>query len=186
MPTKMETLWYQLGVKGDIHEALIDEALTELKSDYTLSQPELLFGKIDDERITEMDERLHERIKTASEAAARGGVQTVEDGSTVSFDEFQKLDLRVGEILEVESIEGSDKLIKMLVDLGEEEPRTLVAGIAQLHSSDDLVGKQIVVLANLEPTTFFGVESHGMLLAAGDDAVLIAPGEKVEPGMRIR
>jgi len=83
----------------------------------------------------------------------------------ISFADFQKLDLRVAEIKTAEDIEGADKLYKLVVDLGEEE-RTLVAGIKQFYSKEELPGKKIVVLANLEPKTLRGVESRGMLLAA--------------------
>ncbi len=102
----------------------------------------------------------------------------------VSFSDFKKLDLRVGEIVEAERIEGSRKLVKLQVDLGNER-RQLVAGIAEHYDPESLVGKQIVVVANLQPRKFMGVESQGMLLAAvvGDGRpVLLTPEERVPPG----
>ncbi len=101
----------------------------------------------------------------------------------ISFSDFKKLDLRVGEIVEAERVEGSRKLVKLSVDLGNER-RQLVAGVAEYYDPKDLVGKQIVVVANLQPRKFMGIESQGMLLAAVVDGrpVLLSPEEKVPPG----
>ncbi|MFC1496164.1 methionine--tRNA ligase subunit beta [Candidatus Margulisiibacteriota bacterium] len=85
----------------------------------------------------------------------------------VTFDDFKKIDLRVGEIKEAEDIAGADRIYKLKVDIGEE--RQLVAGIKQFYSKEDLIGKKVVVIANLEPKTIRGVESHGMLLAASTE-----------------
>ena len=83
----------------------------------------------------------------------------------ISFAEFQKIDIRVAQIKTAEEVEGADKLYKLTVDLGGEE-RTLVAGIKKYYSLDQLPGKKVLVLANLEPKTIRGVESHGMVLCA--------------------
>lgn len=83
----------------------------------------------------------------------------------ISFADFQKLDIRVGEIKVVDEIPGADKLYKLIVDIGGEE-RILVAGIKQFYSRTDLPGKKVLVLTNLEPKTIRGVESHGMVLCA--------------------
>ncbi|MEM0016892.1 MAG: methionine--tRNA ligase subunit beta [Candidatus Korarchaeum sp.] len=103
--------------------------------------------------------------------------------SQVPFSEFKKLDIRIGEVIEAERIEGSKKLVKLMVDLGGER-RQLVAGIAEYYEPKDLVGRQIVVVTNLERRRFMGVESQGMLLAAvvGGRPVLIGPEERVPPG----
>ncbi len=104
----------------------------------------------------------------------------------VSFSDFKKLDLRVGEIIEAERVEGSRKLVRLTVDLGNER-RQLVAGVAEYYDPKDLVGKQIVVVANLQPRKFMGIESQGMLLAAVVDGrpVFLSPEEKVPPGTPI-
>jgi len=105
----------------------------------------------------------------------------------INFEEFQKIDLRVGKIIEAEKIEGTDKLLKLKVDLGEEK-RQLVAGIAKFYQPEDLIGKEIVVVANLEPKILKGVESQGMLLAADVEGkpVLLKPDKEVPPGTKIR
>lgn len=91
----------------------------------------------------------------------------------ISFEEFQKLELRVGKILEAERVEGSSKLYKLQVRLGA-EVRTLVAGIAEHYAEDELLGKQIIIVANLEPRTLKGIESQGMLLAAENESGALA------------
>ena len=104
----------------------------------------------------------------------------------IKFEDFQKLDLRVGKIVEAERVEGSEKLIKLKVNIGEEE-RQLVAGIGKVYSPEDLIEKEIIVLANLEPKVLFGIESQGMLLAAedGDTVSLLMPDKEVKPGSRV-
>jgi methionine--tRNA ligase beta chain len=106
---------------------------------------------------------------------------------TIKFEEFQKIDLRVGKILEVKKVEGSEKLLKLIVDLGNEK-KQLVAGIAKYYKTEDLIGKEIVVIANLEPKKIMGIESQGMLLAAdvNGEPVILIPEKEVPPGTKIR
>jgi methionine--tRNA ligase beta chain len=105
----------------------------------------------------------------------------------IKFDDFQKIDLRVGKVLEAEKVEGSEKLLKLIVDLGSEK-RQLVAGIAKYYKPPDLIGKEIVVVANLEPKKLMGIESQGMLLAAdvNGEPVILIPIKEVPPGTKIR
>lgn len=103
----------------------------------------------------------------------------------LSFEEFQKIDLRVARILSAEKIEESDKLLKLQIDLGEEK-RQIVAGIAQFYEPEKLVGREIVVVVNLESRILRGIESQGMLLAAdGNDPVLLSLDKEVPPGAKI-
>ena len=107
--------------------------------------------------------------------------------NVVKFSEWQKLDLRVGEILEVSEIAGKDRLYKLKVDVGREI--TLVAGIKKYYSKDELMGKKIIVIANLEPAKLGGIISEGMLLAAGnketDECVILTIDGKAKNGTRI-
>ena len=106
----------------------------------------------------------------------------------INFDEFMKVDLRIAKIIDAENVEEADKLIKITVDLGNEQ-RTIFAGIKGLYEEENLIGRNIVVVANLEPRKMrFGV-SEGMLLAAGDDengVFLVTPDTGASPGMRVR
>lgn len=105
----------------------------------------------------------------------------------ITIDDFKKVDLRVGKILEAERVEGSDKLIKLQVDLGEEK-RQILAGIGTIYEPAILVGKEVIIVANLEPRKMMGLESNGMLLAASDELgpVILMPESEVKPGTGIR
>ncbi|MCK4256934.1 methionine--tRNA ligase subunit beta [candidate division WOR-3 bacterium] len=104
-------------------------------------------------------------------------------GNIIKFSDFQALDLKIGKIKNAERVEGTDKLIKLLVDTGG-DTRQLVAGIGDVYKPEELIGKNIVVLLNLEPKEIRGVESRGMLLAAVHDGkpVLITTDTDVPPG----
>lgn len=105
----------------------------------------------------------------------------------ITIEDFKKLDLRVGKIIEAEGVEGSDKLVKLQVDLGDRE-RQLVAGILSSYGAEDLPGRDIIVVVNLESRQIMGIESQGMLLAAdgGNGPVLLMPDYEVPPGTKIR
>jgi methionine--tRNA ligase beta chain len=105
----------------------------------------------------------------------------------ITFDDFKKLDIRIGKILSAEKVSGTDKLMKLEVDFGSEK-RQMIAGIAQFFEPDHLIGKEIPVLLNLEPRSFKGIESQGMILAIDVDGkpVLFHPEREVPPGSVIR
>ena len=104
----------------------------------------------------------------------------------ITIDDFKKIDLRVAKIITAERVQGSEKLLKLQVNMGEEQ-RQIVAGIGFAYSPEALIGKEIIVVANLEPRLLMGVESQGMLLAAGNDhPVLLQPEKEVTPGSPIR
>ena len=104
----------------------------------------------------------------------------------ISFKHFKTLDLRVAKILEAERVEGTDKLMKLQIDIGTEK-RQIIAGIAERYTAEELPGRLIAVIVNLEPATIRGVESNGMLLAANIDGKpeLVAFENPVEPGTPI-
>ena len=109
----------------------------------------------------------------------------MEEKSYVGIEDFLKLDLRLAKVLEAERVEGSEKLIKMKLSLGDEE-RTVVAGIAKFYSPEELVGKKILMIANLKPRKIFGIESQGMILALsdGESMSLIVPDRDVKEGAK--
>lgn len=104
----------------------------------------------------------------------------------ITYDDFKKLEIRIAEIKAADRIEGADRLLKLTVGLGKEK-RTLVAGIADNYGPEQLLGKQVPILANLEPRKIRGVESNGMILAVSVDgrAVLMHPDRKVQPGSEV-
>lgn len=104
----------------------------------------------------------------------------------ITYDDFKKLDLRVARVLEAQRVEGSEKLLKLKISLGEED-RQILAGIAKFYEPEQLVGRQIIVVANLEPRQLMGEESQGMLLAAGEEEpVLLMPDKETIIGSKIR
>src|SRR3990167_1538258 len=103
------------------------------------------------------------------------------------IDDFKKVELKIANVISAERVEGSDKLLKLEVGLGEEK-RQIIAGIGKVYNPEDLVGKEIVIVANLEPRSLMGLESQGMVLAANAESgpVLIMPDKEVVPGTELR
>jgi methionyl-tRNA synthetase len=174
---------------------------------YSLRAPELLFRKIEDEEVTAQVEKLKaasaarvEQTDAAAPASPQGkalasGKQapapTPSETSaespakpTIVYDDFAKLDLKVGTILQAEKVEKADKLLKLTVDMGTEQ-RTIVSGIALHFSPADIIGRQVVVVANLAPRKMRGIESNGMILMAEDKSGklhFVSPGDKIDAG----
>ena len=105
----------------------------------------------------------------------------------ITYDDFRKLDIRIGTIVSAERVQGTDKLLRLEVDFGTEK-RQIIAGIAETYQPEHLVGKEIPVLLNLEPRRIRGIESQGMILAADADGVpiLLHPDRQVPPGSIVR
>jgi methionyl-tRNA synthetase len=195
MPETAEALWDQLGESGAVADAGLGAALDASPAEF--GEPEELFTKIEDEQVESLNETLRERVAEASEsdgeddetAEADDGadeldVEPLVDGR-IDFEDFEELDIRVGEITVADPIEDSDNLIRLEVDIGI-ETRQVVAGIKGLHDADDLPGTRCVLLANMEKAELFGYESNGMILAAGEQADLLTTHADAEPGTRIR
>jgi methionyl-tRNA synthetase len=199
LPEKAQQLWGQLGEEESVHDATLDACLESPPGEF--GEPDELFEKIEDERVEGLNEKLNERIDAATADGDEGETETDEDETAddqtmtddieplsddrISFEDFQDLDVRIGEIEVAEPIEGADDLARLEVDIGG-ETRQIVAGIKQLHDLDELLGKRIVVLANLEQAELFGVESNGMMLAAGEAADLLTTHGDSEPGTKVR
>ena len=140
------------------------------------------WGKVKPVRSMSMAPHLFPRIDVKKEEKK----ETKKMEELISFQEFQKLDLRVGIIKGAEAIPGSKKLIKLKVDVGDE--RTVVAGLVGHYQEKDLIEKQVVLLANLEPAKLMGVESQGMVLAVEDDSGvhLLTPDATTTPGSKVK
>ena len=107
----------------------------------------------------------------------------------INIDDFKKVEIKVGTILTIEEIEGSEKLLKFSIDLGEAEPRQILGGLKLAYQPNELIGKQVLVAANLEPRKLMGLESQGMILAASNSEgkpVIISPITEVPSGTGIR
>ncbi len=188
LPEKADRLWTQLGESGTLADVDLSAALTDPPG--TIGNPSELFTQVDSEQVEALTADLHDRVESTespsaeSETAAEPDLDPITD-DRVDFETFETLDIRVGRIDSAEAIEGADDLVRLEVDLGV-ETRQIVAGIRQLHDLDSLPGATVVVLANMQPTELFGVESNGMLLAAGEEAHLVTIEGDAPPGTRIR
>ncbi|MDQ2864491.1 MAG: methionine--tRNA ligase subunit beta, partial [Bacteroidota bacterium] len=167
---------------------------------YTLRAPELLFRKIEDEEISLQVEKLKrglvqpENIDPSLPKIKKENI-TMEEASatespvkpTIQFDDFAKIDLRTGVIVSAEKVEKADKLLKLEIDLGFEK-RTIVSGIALHFKPEEIVGKQVVVVANLAPRKMRGIESNGMILMAEDKEGklhFVNPADAINPGASV-
>ncbi|MBN1209242.1 MAG: methionine--tRNA ligase [Myxococcaceae bacterium] len=193
MPQSMESLWGQLGLAGspsrENPERLewggagaraMGGAVAALFQRY--NEKEVLATlQAEGEYRPEGVPPAAEAPKAPPEGGAEAGV--------ISIDDFMKVDLRVGIVKTADRVQGADKLLKLEVDLGEEQPRQILAGIAMAYAPQELVGRRVVVVANLAPRKMRGLESRGMLLAAtGEDGkpALVVPPENVPPGAKVR
>jgi methionyl-tRNA synthetase len=185
MPSTAHEISRQLGTQGPGRRGDL-ESLGRwggMEPGKALGEPKPLFPRVDPEEVG-MGE-----LSTAS--PARGDTKTSQDVGVsmdeIAMEDFQKMDLRVGKVLSAEALKGSDRLLRLRVDTGGGE-RQLIAGIATHYAPDALVGKSVVVLANLKPAKIFGQLSQGMVLAAVDEEhvrVLTVDGE-VSVGAKIR
>ena len=156
-----------------------------LAAGHTIGDAELLFEKIEDDVIQAQLDKLEasRKAKLAAEAAQN----VTEQKAEVTFDDFQKMDIRVSTILEAEKVAKTKKLLKLTIDTGIDK-RTIVSGIAEYYTPEQLVGRQVLVLANLAPREIKGIESRGMILMAEDALgrlVLVQPEDKTMSGAMI-
>ncbi|MBM2841902.1 MAG: metG, partial [Bacteroidetes bacterium] len=185
IPFSSEKIWKMLNLEGDVHSQSWDEASKlVVPVGQNIGKPEILFNKIEDAVIE-------------SELKNVGGGQTSapvdqpkqdEQKPTITIDDFKKVDLRVAKVVQCENVPKSEKLLKLQVEVGNEK-RQIVAGVAQHYKPDDLVGKSIVVVFNLQSAKIMGQESQGMLLAASDSngrLVFVTPSADIESGSVVR
>ena len=159
-----------------------------LPAGHTIGAAELLFEKIDDAPIDAQITRL-QAIKAEIEAKAKAeeAKHIVPQKEECSFEDFEKMDIRTATVLEAERVPKTDKLLKLTIDTGLDR-RVIVSGIAEYYKPEDMVGRQICILANLKPRVIKGIESHGMILMAkqGDGSLrIVTPQEKVNNGSQI-
>ena len=154
------------------------DAKTALPAGHEINKAKPLFKKIEDKEIEAQKAKLQENLKENNED------ETMSD--LVTIDQFDEFVIKIGEVKEAEKIEKSDKLLKLQVDLGEEKPRQIVAGLAKFYDAEELIGRKVCVVANLQPAKLFGTLSEGMILATGASGALLSPDENAEVGERIQ
>jgi len=185
IPEAAQKIWQMLGHASILEKGLWDKIKkSQLSEGQPLTVSQVLFRKVEDTEVLEQITKLGKGVM--KEEKSQPVVVHEPLKQTIAFDEFQKIDLRVAQVLEAERVPKSKKLLKLRVDLGFEQ-RTIVSGIALSYEPDQLVGKKIVIIANLAPATIMGIESQGMVLAAGDGLRLELPEiEQLMPGCVVK
>ena len=188
MPSTSEKMLERLGVPKDAMDLVLkrDAVWGLLEEGTTVSKGESLFPRVD----TGGPKKAEKPVKAAPKPGpaaepAKKSAAGPEPTPEIDIETFRNVDLRIGLIKHAERVPKAEKLIKLIVDIGEE--RQVVAGIAKTHSPEALIGKEVVIVANLKPAKLMGIESHGMVLAVrdGQDLKLIVPEKEVAPGGRI-
>jgi len=169
MPNTPAKIFQQLGIE--------DEALKTWESIKS-------FGALKAGTIVNKGEIIFPRVEFGVENAAQ---ETPKEDNYITIDDFAKIDLRVAKVLECEKVEGSDKLLKLQLEVGSEK-RQVVSGISKYYAPEDLVGRSVVLVANLKPVKIRGIESNGMILAAdaGDSVVVVTPLSEIPSGSKVR
>ena len=176
MPKSCESLMLQLGVKKTIEE----QGMSSLDN----------WGNLPSDTKTQKAKQLFPRIEDKQAAKILAELETPKndnknDSGKITIDEFMKVDLRTGKILEAEKVKKSKKLIQLKVDIGT-ETRQILAGIAESYEPEKLIGRTVVIVANLKPAKLMGIESQGMVLAASNDGTILLAGFDQEPGQGIQ
>ena len=194
MPNSARNIWIQLGMRAPIESVTFaDLHWGKLRAGQKIGSVAAVFPRLDASAIAKME--LLEVQEKARQAELFGAAKAVAsaappaDAAKISIDDFVKVELRVGQVVSAERVKGADKLLHMKVDIGEEQPRTIVAGIAESYPPEAMLGRKVVIVANLQPRKLRGIESNGMIVAAsleGGKPVLAGFLEDVPVGARLK
>jgi methionyl-tRNA synthetase len=192
LPFSSKKLWAMLNLNANHLSWENIGSMSLLPANHQLGAASLLFEKIEDEAIEKQIEKLNQSAKinkpSLMQATTPPSNHATPPSAEITFDDFAKIDLRVGTILAAEKVEKADKLLKLSVDLGF-ETRTIVSGIAAYFKPEELPGKQVCVVANLAPRKLRGIESKGMILLAEDtqgNLVFVSPNQNVANGSLVK
>jgi len=197
LPESTTQIWAQLGMTEPLETFDVRNLkAAQLKAGQKIGMVSPVFPRIDAKSAIDRMRELEE-VETARQAKLLGKIAepaaapvAVEPASPkIEFDDFAKIDLRVGLVLSAEPVKGADKLLHLKVDIGEPEPRTIVAGIAKYYEPEKLIGRKVVIVSNLQPRKLRGIESNGMIVAAsleGGNPVLAGFLEEVPIGARLK
>lgn len=189
MPSTMPKVWEQIGADKALITYENAGSFGVLPADVTVKKGAPLFPRIDvDKEIDELNALIEKQMKEA-EKEAKGKEEKASDKlPEITFDDFSKVELRAAKVLECEPVKRAKKLLKLIVDDGTAENRQIVSGISQWYKPEDLIGKTVIIVANLKPAKLCGEMSCGMLLAADTDdgGVQVMFANELKPGMRLR
>ncbi len=170
IPSTSEKIFAQLGTENKSFDSIGSvEAFSGMNVGDSVSDSYVLFARIDEAKTLEA---IYAEIEAARKAAEAPKVEKPEGCAIIGFDDFMKVELRTAQVVECEPVPRAKKLLKLIIDLGYEK-RQVVSGIAKFYKPEDLIGKKLIVVANLAPAKLCGVESQGMLLASGEEEVRV-------------
>ena len=192
IPGSMAKIWRQLGMAEDLEAAQLGGlAWGQLPDGQRIGEISAVFPRLDLKqsvekmRALEREETVRQEILVGKRAAPAAPPAS----DKIPIDDFVKVDMRVGKVLTAEPVKGADKLLHMSVDVGEAQPRSIVAGIAEAYRPEDLIGRKVVIVANLQPRKLRGIPSDGMIVAAsveGGKPVLAGFHEEIPVGARLK
>jgi len=192
MPASARKIWSQLGMPSPIGSVTVaDLHWGRLPGGQKVGEVSGVFPRLDAkaiDKMVELETKETERL-AALFKPDKAHAPALSGTPKISIDDFSKVDLRVGQVVSAERVKGADKLLQLKVDIGEPEPRTLMAGIAEAYPPEQLVGRKVVIVANLQPRKLRGVESNGMIVAAsveGGKPVLAGFLEEIPVGARLK
>ncbi len=194
LPESCAKIWSQLGMPEPLESVRLDSlAWGQLRAGQKIGQIAAVFPRIDAKPAIEKMRELETQV-SAEQAVLLGKAPAVSQqpapaGPQITIDDFSKIDLRVGQVLSAERVKGADKLLHLKVDLAEAKPRSIVAGIAEAYAPEALVGRKVVIVANLAPRKLRGLTSNGMIVAAsieGGKPVLAGFLEDIPVGARLK
>lgn len=193
MPTTPRKVWEQLSLEEG-ENTTWDSAKVwgRLPQDFTVKKGEILFPRIDMkvelEKLEEAQNKAREESVAKAEEKKEEKAEEKQETEFISIDDFAKLDLRIGEVLQCEKVEKADKLLKSQIKIGN-EVRQIVSGIAKYYTPEEMVGKKVIVVCNLKPVKLRGILSEGMILAASDEngnLVLASTDKDIESGAKVK
>jgi methionyl-tRNA synthetase len=194
LPESTPKIWAQLGMQGTLESVRLNTLeWGQLPSGQKIGEVSGVFPRIETKEAIAKMQELELQVtaeqnvllgRTAQPAAVAAPV-----AERIAIEDFAKVDMRVGQVLSAEPVKGADKLLHLKVDIGEPQPRTIVAGIAEAYTAQELIGRKVVIVANLQPRKLRGIESNGMIVAGsieGGKPVLAGFLEDVPVGARLK
>jgi methionyl-tRNA synthetase len=193
LPLSVPKIWAQLGMTGSIEDVRFESLKWgDLAAGQKIGEVAAVFPRLDAAQSIAAMRTLEEKVSAEQKALLGKPTEpepVVEGSPKIPIDDFLMVDLRVGLVLSAERVKGSDKLMHMKVDIGELQPRTIVAGIAEAYAPEQLLQRKVVIVANLQPRKLKGIESNGMIVAASVDGgkpVLAGFHEEIPVGARLK
>jgi methionyl-tRNA synthetase len=194
LPESTPKIWAQLGMAEPLESVRLDTlAWGQLRPGQKIGEVAPVFPRIEMKEAVAKMKELEEKVTEAQNAllgkTVKPAAAAAQQADRIPIDDFAKVDMRVGQVLSAEPVKGADKLLHMQIDIGEGQPRSIVAGIAEAYQPEQLTGRKVVIVANLQPRKLRGIQSDGMIVAAsleGGKPVLAGFLEDVPVGARLK